>query len=248
VGARAIHVLANFSYYESDPGQVFAIWNGGLSSYGGLLGGIPTGLILAKKRCPSLPSIKAMDLVCPVLMAAWGVGRLLGPQLMVSGGGNATKAWYGMYYAGEVGKRVPVPIFQSIESFVIFGILIYLERRFSKRPNGFILAATMALWGLERFVEENLWLKDTSHIGQYGVQATGLVLFAAGVITMVVLLRRFRRHEEEHPNSEGGDPVVGTSVDGDSGGGDSGDGEGAGGHGAGTPDQLVTKATEEAPA
>jgi prolipoprotein diacylglyceryltransferase len=195
-------------------------------------------LILARKRCPSLPSIKAMDLVCPVLMAAWGVGRLLGPQLMVSGGGNATKAWYGMYYAGEVGKRVPVPIFQSIESFVIFGILIYLERRFPKRPNGFILAATMALWGLERFVEENLWLKDTSHIGQYGVQATGLALFAAGVITMVVLLRRFRRHEAEHPNSEAGDSEGGGSESETTEGGD----------GAGSPDQLVTKATEEAPA
>ena len=79
VGARAVHVLANLSYYTSDPGQVFAIWNGGLSSFGGLIGGVPTGLILAKKRCPTLPTIKALDIVAPVLMAAWGVGRLARP-------------------------------------------------------------------------------------------------------------------------------------------------------------------------
>lgn len=199
VGARAIHVFANWSDYSSDPGQIIAIWNGGLSSFGGLLGGIPTGLIIARRRCPSLPTIKAMDLVAPVLMAAWGVGRLLGPQLMVSGGGHPTSQWFGMYYAGEVGKRLPVPIFQSIESFIIYGILIYLERKFPKRPTGFILAATMALWGLSRFAEEHLWLNDSSHIGQWGVQLAGLALFVAGVITMIVLYRRARHLPGSEP-------------------------------------------------
>jgi phosphatidylglycerol---prolipoprotein diacylglyceryl transferase len=193
VGARAVHVLANLSYYTSDPGQVFAVWNGGLSSFGGLIGGVPTGLILGRKRCPTLPSIKALDIVAPVLMAAWGVGRLLGPQLMIAGGGHPTNQWFGMYYAGEVGKRLPVPIFQSIESFVIFGILIFLERRFPKRPTGFILSATMALWGLSRFAEEHLWLSDTSHVGSFLVQAAGLTLCAAGVVLMAVLWRRQQR-------------------------------------------------------
>ena len=197
-GARAVHVLANLSYYTSDPGQVFAIWNGGLSSFGGLIGGIPTGLILAKKRCPTLPTLKALDIVAPVLMAAWGVGRLLGPQLMVAGGGHPTSQWFGMYYAGEVGKRLPVPIFQSIESFVIWGILIFIERRAPKRPTGFILAATMGLWGLSRFAEEHLWLSDTSHVGSLLVQAAGLGLCAAGVITMVILWRR-GNHDSDVP-------------------------------------------------
>lgn len=194
IGARAVHVLANLSYYTSDPGQILAVWNGGLSSFGGLIGGVPTGLILARKRCPSLPTMKALDLVCPVLMAAWGVGRLLGPQLMVAGGGHPTSQWFGMYYAGEAGKRLPVPIFQSIESFCIFGTLIWLERRVAHRPTGFILAATMGLWGLSRFVEEHLWLSDTSHLGDLLVQAAGLALCAAGVVTMIVLLRR-QRHQ-----------------------------------------------------
>src|SRR5580692_8679222 len=36
VGARLVHVLANLSAYRSDPGAIFAIWQGGLSSFGGL--------------------------------------------------------------------------------------------------------------------------------------------------------------------------------------------------------------------
>ena len=196
VGARLLHVLANYSsYYQSHPGQILDIWHGGLSSFGGLLFGVPVGVILARRRCPELPSIRALDLVSPVLMAAWGVGRLLGPQLMVAGGGRPTTAWWGMYYAGEAGKRVPVPLIQAFDSFVIFGILILLERKLPRRPVGFILAATAALWGLARFFEENVFLRQNDVHGSGLVQGAGLALFAAGLVTMAVLWRRGKRTE-----------------------------------------------------
>ena len=192
VGARLLHVLANFSTYKADPGQILQVWQGGLSSFGGLLGGVPTGLILARRRCPELSIMRALDIVAPVLMAAWGVGRLLGPQLMVAGGGHPTHEWFGMYYAGQVGKRLPVPILQAIDSFIIFGVLLLIERYYRDRPVGFVLAAAMALWGLTRFYEERLWLGEIGHLGSVLVQIAGLVLFVAGLIVMVILRRRQR--------------------------------------------------------
>ena len=128
VGARAFHVLSNLSYYSHQPSQVFAIWQGGLSSFGGLIFAVPVAIVSARRRCPQLPTMRFADLMAPVLMACWGMGRLLGPQLMVAGGGHPTHQWFGMYYAGQVGKRLPVPIFQSIEDFTIFGILLLVER------------------------------------------------------------------------------------------------------------------------
>ena len=128
VGARALHVVSNLSYYSHHPGQVFAIWQGGLSSFGGLLFAVPVAIVSTRRRCPELPSLRFADLMAPVLMACWGIGRLLGPQLMVAGGGHPTDQWFGMYYAGQVGKRLPVPIFQAIEDFAIFGILLLVER------------------------------------------------------------------------------------------------------------------------
>lgn len=65
----------------------------------------------AHSRVPTRSPIsisRGLDLAAPVLAAGWGLGRLLGPQLMVSGGGRLTTARYGMYYAGSVGRRVPV--------------------------------------------------------------------------------------------------------------------------------------------
>src|SRR5580700_11017756 len=83
IGARFMHVVSNLGYYDSHPIDVFAIWHGGLSSFGGLLFAVPTGIILTRRRCPELPIARALDLIAPVLLAAWALGRLLGPQLMV---------------------------------------------------------------------------------------------------------------------------------------------------------------------
>jgi phosphatidylglycerol---prolipoprotein diacylglyceryl transferase len=194
VGARLLHVVANWSTYQAHPSQILAIWQGGLSSFGGLLFGIPVGVVLARRRCPELPSIRALDLVSPVLMAAWGVGRLLGPQLMVAGGGRRTTAWWGLAYAGEAGKRVPVPLIQAFDSFVIFAILILIEHYVRNRPVGFVLAATAALWGLARFFEENVFLKQNDHNGAPLVQGAGLLLFVAGLVAMAILWRRHQSH------------------------------------------------------
>ena len=119
-----MHVLSNLATTRQNPGDIFAIWHGGLSSFGGLLLAVPIGIILTRRRCPELPLGRALDLVVPVLLACWALGRLLGPQLMVAGGGHPTHQWFGMYYAGQAGRRLPVPIFQALEDFAVYLILI----------------------------------------------------------------------------------------------------------------------------
>ena len=204
VGARLVHVLSGISYYSSNPGEILAVWHGGLSSFGGLLGGVPTGVLLARKRYPQLGAVRALDLVAPVLMAAWGIGRLLGPQLMVDGGGARTGAWYGMYYAVtagmDPGKRVPVPIIQAIDSFWIFGILLLIEHRYRNRPSGLVLAATAGLWGLGRFFEEFFFLRHSSPQGSLAVEIAGLGLFAFGLAATLWL--SLRRHSPSRAGPE----------------------------------------------
>ena len=227
VGARTMHVVANLSYYLHSPGQVLAIWNGGLSSWGGLLLAVPTGIVVTRRRCPQLRLGRAMDLVAPVLAAAWAMGRLLGPQLMVAGGGHLTHQWFGMYYADQPGRRLPVPVFQAAEDFAIFCVLVYLERRLRRRgeqrpigqlaegvavgqlpgqgadqptgavsrPSGAVIGTGMVLWGIERTLDEKLWLAYPGHLGAVLVEAAGVALAVAGVVVLVAARRRWAAWE-----------------------------------------------------
>lgn len=181
IGARAMHVIANFSYYQANPAQIFAVWQGGLTSFGGLLAALPVGIVSARRRCPQLRLVDGLDLLAPVLVAAWGVGRFLGPQFMFQGGGKPTTAWFGLYYAGQAGKRIPVPIIQGLECFAVFGIVMVAERAISHRyvARGLVAALAMGLWGLTRTLDEYLWL--TYDVGTDAIEITGLVMFASGL-------------------------------------------------------------------
>ncbi|MGH9206524.1 MAG: prolipoprotein diacylglyceryl transferase [Acidimicrobiales bacterium] len=211
VGARVTHVVSNLNFYSKNPGDILAVWHGGLSSFGGLLFAVPVGLVLAHRRCPWLSAGRGLDLVAPVLMAAWALGRLLGPQVEVAGGGKPTTAWYGLYYAGQVGKRIPAPVFQSIECLVILAILFWIERRTSAgpkrvdgdrgplpaawlstpRPVGIVIASAAALWGLDRFLDEVLWLAVPTVWDL--VEVVGLAMCLAGLVIIGLLYRKQRR-------------------------------------------------------
>jgi phosphatidylglycerol:prolipoprotein diacylglycerol transferase len=193
VGARLVHVVANLSYYRSNPGDILAVWHGGLSSFGGLLLGVPTAIWFQRRFCPQITTMASLDLAAPVLIASWALGRLLGPQVMVNGGGHPTTAWYGLSYAGQVGKRIPVPLFQSIECWVIWLLLLLIEARTRRKPTGVILAAFAGLWGMARFSDEFFWLA-TPRLWD-AVEGTGLALAAGGWAAVAWLLLRRRRSD-----------------------------------------------------
>jgi phosphatidylglycerol:prolipoprotein diacylglycerol transferase len=214
VGARAFHVLSNLSYYIHDPVQVFAIWHGGLSSFGGLIFALPTGILLTRRRCPELPIGRALDLIAPVLLASWALGRLLGPQLMVAGGGHRTNQWFGMYYADQAGRRLPVPIFQAFEDFCVFLVLIAIERRLARWPDGSsrsgfpsgtVIGTAMVLWGIERSLDEHLWLGQDGWLGSLLVQIAGVVLVVTGLALLVYTRKRWKEWLRTHAPGTGGE-------------------------------------------
>ena len=51
IGARIFYIIFyNLKFYISNPLQIFAIWQGGLSFHGGLVGAIIAGFIFTKKK------------------------------------------------------------------------------------------------------------------------------------------------------------------------------------------------------
>ena len=190
VGARAVHCIANISYYIAHPILVFAVWQGGLSSYGGIAGGLIVALWALHKYNPEISFRTAADVTAPVLLAAWAMGRLLGPQLMYAGGGHPTTAWYGMKYAGEVGYRIPVPIFQSLETIVTYLIVLQLARLYPtwKMPALSVAVSAYGIWSIGRFFDEYLWLA-VPRVWD-AVEVFALISLGASIIVMFILFRR----------------------------------------------------------
>ncbi|MGA7834524.1 MAG: prolipoprotein diacylglyceryl transferase family protein [Acidimicrobiales bacterium] len=186
VGARAANIATNWSYYAGHPGRWISVWQGGLASFGGIGLALVVGLILERKWWPRTSLAKFADALVPALIAGWAIGRFLGPQFMIDGGGHLTHQWFGMYYHGEVGRRVPVPIIQGLEDGTLWLVLVVLEKTRLRYATGVICSLGMIVWGLVRTTDERLLLGQESHSGSIGVQIAGLVLAAAGVATLIV--------------------------------------------------------------
>jgi phosphatidylglycerol:prolipoprotein diacylglycerol transferase len=186
LGARLANIATNWSYYDGHPGRWIAVWQGGLASFGGIALALVVGLVLQRRWWPQTRLAFFTDALIPALIAGWAIGRFLGPQFMVNGGGHLTHQWFGLSYHGEVGKRVPVPIIQGLEDGALWLVLIALERTRLRNVVGVISAVGMIVWGLVRALDERLLLGQESHSGTIGVQIAGVVLAVGGLATLIV--------------------------------------------------------------
>lgn len=186
VGARAANIATNWHYYQGHPSRWLAVWQGGLASFGGIAAALIVGILLQRRWWPTTTLIRFTDALIPALIAGWALGRVLGPQFMVAGGGHLTHQWFGMHYEGQVGKRVPVPLIQGAEDALLWLLLLALERLRRTHVPGVVTGTAMAIWGLVRSLDERLLLGQESHSGSVGVQLAGVALCAAGIVTLIV--------------------------------------------------------------
>ncbi len=184
VGARLANIVTNWGYYSQHPSRWIAVWQGGLASFGAIAVALPIALYLQRRWWPETSLARFSDALVPALIAGWAIGRVLGPQFMVNGGGHLTHQWFGMHYAGQLGRRVPVPLIQGSEDGLLWLGLVVLERRRWLTRAGEITAVAMTVWGLVRATDERLLLGQQSHSGSIGVQIAGLMLSIAGAVIL----------------------------------------------------------------
>jgi phosphatidylglycerol---prolipoprotein diacylglyceryl transferase len=189
LGARIANIATNWGYYSDHPARWIAVWQGGLASFGGIALALPVGLFLQRRWWPGSSVARFTDALVPALIAGWALGRVLGPQFMVNGGGHLTHQWFGIHYAGQVGKRVPVPLIQGAEDALLWLVLLAIEHRRPHRRVGVITGVAMIVWGLVRATDERLLLGQESHSGSLGVQIAGVVLALVGAVLLVRQIR-----------------------------------------------------------
>jgi prolipoprotein diacylglyceryl transferase len=208
VAARLYSVATS---WQQDTGgdfvQVFEIWNGGLSIWGGVSGGVLGGWLRARRMHVPLPPL--LDVVAPALPVAQAIGRwgnyfnqeLFGLPSKLPWAVRITnqaqlasiphKYQTHLSAAGTYlpGTFQPTFLYESLWDLAVFGLLLLIERKVKLR-RGYLFGAYVALYTFGRFWTEYLRI-DPAHryLGLRLNDWTSVGLFA---ISSVVLLLKGR--------------------------------------------------------
>ena len=75
IGARLYHVLSSFNYYYIHPSDIIKVWNGGLSIYGAVIGGLITLWVYRKLSTSHYSLLTLLDWLAPSLALGQIIGR-----------------------------------------------------------------------------------------------------------------------------------------------------------------------------
>jgi phosphatidylglycerol:prolipoprotein diacylglycerol transferase len=139
--------------YFRDPLEIFAVWHGGMSFHGGLLGVLLAVWYVSRKH--SMRWLALTDFVAPLIPLALAAGRL-GNFINGELYGRVTDVAWGMLFrspgAGPL-PRHPSQLYQfGMEGVLLFVIVwIYSAR---PRPTGAVSGAFLLGYGVFRFLVE----------------------------------------------------------------------------------------------
>ncbi|WP_309146610.1 prolipoprotein diacylglyceryl transferase [Aneurinibacillus soli] len=149
----------DWGFYSQHPEEIIAIWHGGLSIQGGIVGAILVGIWYVRKH--SLSFWEMADLCAPGLVLGQSIGR--DANLMNGDAfGDPTGSNFGILYPeGTLARERygdqplwPAEVWEGQMDVIIFAILMILMQRRLKR--GYLFLAYNILYNTGRFVLEML--------------------------------------------------------------------------------------------
>ena len=205
VGGRIGYVLFyNFSYFITHPLEIFAVWHGGMSFHGGLLGVIIAVILYTSiqklhdksKVCNSLKLFDLLAVVTPVGLGLGRIANFVNMEIM----GRPTDSIFGVIFAGGPDfPRHPSPLYEAtLEGLVLFIIMItlYNKTNLKKYPGalGGILCMLYAVFRIfcEQFRQPDLQI---GFLTSWGLTMGQLLSFGVFILGFVVLL--YARHRQQ---------------------------------------------------
>lgn len=183
VCARIYYVVFSWDDYRDDWLSVFAIWQGGIAIYGGVIGGALTVVHLTRQKL--WPLALSLDIAAPALMLAQAIGRW-GNFINQEAHGEAIERARlealhlpdfvieqmkieGQYYQ-------PTFLYESVWNLLGLGIICFLRRRKGWLIEGEVALFYLVWYGIGRAYIEGL-RTDSFYWGPVRVsQALSLIL------------------------------------------------------------------------
>ncbi|MBI3313384.1 MAG: prolipoprotein diacylglyceryl transferase [Candidatus Omnitrophica bacterium] len=149
LGARLFYVFQNISWYLENPLRVFAIWEGGLIFYGGLIGSLAA--LFFAMRLKNIPYFRGLDFLLPYVALTQAFGRL-GCFLNGCCSGSICHYSWCVLFPGTAETVHPAQLYEAAYDFLLF---LFLNRFYSKKQfDGQVSAFYFMFYGAGRFAVE----------------------------------------------------------------------------------------------
>ncbi|NMW84299.1 prolipoprotein diacylglyceryl transferase [Peptoniphilus sp. AGMB00490] len=184
LGARLYYVIFEWEYYSKHLDEIFAIRNGGLAIYGGIIaGGLAIYFFCKHKKVKTLT---LLDCVAPGLALAQSIGRW-GNYINGEAHGGVTDVPWAILVDGQWVH--PTFFYESIVNFSIFLFLyFYLSKR--QKFEGELISFYMIVYGIARFFIEGM-RTDSLYIGIFRVsQLVSIAIIIFGISIRIIAKSR----------------------------------------------------------
>ena len=193
VGARLYYVIFEWGYYSQHLGEIFAIWNGGIAIYGGLLTGALVLYLFSRRRL--IEPIDFLDIAAPSVMIAQSIGRW-GNFFNQEAYGAAVKSLNylpsfirdQMYIDGS--DRQPTLLYESSWNLLGFLLILILRRKPQFLRQGEITAFYLIWYGFGRMIIEGMRTDSLMFAGLRVSQWLSMILILVGLAIIIYQRRK----------------------------------------------------------
>lgn len=197
LGARLYYVLVDFSYFSKHLNEIFAIWNGGMSIHGGIIGGILSGLILAKIK--HIDFLKYADVFAFGLLIGQSIGRFgnwfnceaFGLPCDIPFLKLAIPYQYRPLGYEDFQYFHPTFLYESLWNLFVFCILFYFVRKIPNIRVGTVFFSYLIFYSLGRFFIE--YCRIDSVLNFSGIPLAQIVSVIVIFISIVFLFFLYKK-------------------------------------------------------
>jgi phosphatidylglycerol:prolipoprotein diacylglycerol transferase len=195
-GARLYYVLFKWQDYSQNPGEIFAIWHGGIAIHGAIIAGVIVILIFARIHKVSFWQI--VDLIAPSLILGQSIGRW-GNFFNSEAFGDPTNLPWKLYIppANRPLELIqfeyfhPTFLYESLWNIGVFVLLMWLFFWGLKHP-GRLKVGTITFIYLIAYSSGRIWIEglrtDSLMLGPLRIaQVVSLVAIAFGLLGLIWL-------------------------------------------------------------
>ena len=189
IGARLYFCIFKWDYYGSHPLEIFAIHEGGLAIYGGIIGALLGGLGVAKIQ--KMKFMPILDITMVGFLIGQGLGRW-GNFFNQEAYGTPTDLPWGMMSEGTLGETVhPCFLYESL--WCLLGVaVLHFYGKYRQRYAGQIFYLYLVWYGFERMIVEGL-RTDSLYLPfqLFGMdirvsQVLSFAIFVTGIVFLII--------------------------------------------------------------